>query len=124
MDCPKCKAEMEFGTLEGLRVDRCLQCRGIWFREDHHRKLRKAKDAHLIDIGSPELGRQFDEAAYVPCPDCGQAMDRTSDSSQPHIFYEKCADGHGVFFDAGEYKDYKDKSIGDLFKRIAAPFSN
>lgn len=121
MDCPKCKAEMEFGNLEGLRVDRCLQCRGIWFREDHHRKLRKAKDAHLIDIGSAELGRQFDEAAFVPCPDCGMAMDRTNDSSQPHIFYEKCADGHGVFFDAGEYKDYRDKSIGDLFKRIAAP---
>jgi uncharacterized protein len=48
-------------------------------------------------------------------------MDRVSDSSQPHIRYENCTEGHGVFFDAGEYKDYKEKTLGDLFRRIAAP---
>ena len=120
MDCPKCKAEMEYGVLEGMRVDRCPQCMGIWFRGNDHKALRKAKGSELIDTGPASLGKEFDAAEYVPCPECGYVMARVSDASQPHIFYETCAAGHGVFFDAGEYKDYKEKTIGDLFKRITA----
>jgi hypothetical protein len=45
-------------------------------------------------------------------------MDRVADPSQPHIRLEACGAGHGVFFDAGEYKDFKQKTIGDLLKRL------
>lgn len=120
MDCPKCKSEMEFGVLSDMRVDRCLQCQGIWFREDQHRKLRKVKGAELIDIGSAEIGRDFDNAYNVPCPECREPMETSSDPSQPHIRIEQCASGHGVFFDAGEFRDYKEKTLGDLFKRFTA----
>ncbi|MDB5102480.1 MAG: hypothetical protein JWP91_169 [Fibrobacteres bacterium] len=120
MECPKCKSEMEFATLENMRVDRCLQCQGIWFREGEHKLLRKVKGSELIDIGSEEIGRDFNTAVNVPCPECGGIMDRSADKSQPHIHFEICSAGHGVFFDAGEYRDFKETSIGDLFKRITA----
>jgi Zn-finger nucleic acid-binding protein len=118
MDCPKCKSEMEFAVIADIRVERCLQCRGFWFREAEHHRLKKVKGAELIDIGPAELGREFDSAEEVPCPVCGDTMERVADASQPHIRLEACGAGHGVFFDAGEFRDFKEKSIGDLFKRL------
>jgi uncharacterized protein len=118
VECPKCKSEMEFGILNQIKVERCPQCMGIWFNESDHKLLKKVKGSELIDVGPVELGQEFDGAVYVPCPICGEAMHRVSEKGQSHITYEACADGHGVFFDAGEYKDYKEKSLGDIFKRI------
>ena len=40
------------------------------------------------------------------------------DLNQPHIKYEACTVCYGVFFDAGEFKDYKEKTILDLFKDL------
>jgi uncharacterized protein len=121
MYCPKCKSDMEFGTFHEIRVERCLQCLGIWFRETEHRLMKKVKGSETIDIGPVELGREFNTAVNVPCPVCGKAMDRVTDAGQRHIQYEQCPEGHGVFFDAGEYKDYKEKTLGDFFKSITAP---
>jgi len=118
MDCPKCKSEMEFADIGGIHVSRCLQCRGIWFKEDGHQRLRKIKGSQAIDIGDAEIGRSFDDALDIPCPVCGEIMQRAADPSQSHIVFEACAAGHGVFFDAGEYKDYKERTLGDFFKKI------
>jgi Zn-finger nucleic acid-binding protein len=120
MYCPKCQNDMETGVLDGLRIDRCTSCFGIWFQEDGHKALRKAKGSEQIDTGSAELGRLYDDAVDVPCPECGFAMDHRADPGQSHIRYEACPQGHGVFFDAGEYRDYKEKTLGDLFRRRAS----
>ncbi len=111
---------METGVLQGMRIDRCPQCLGIWFRKDEHQALRKAKGAELIDIGPAELGRDFDAAFLSPCPECRQPMERVAEPSQPHIAIDRCAGGHGVFFDAGEFRDYQEKTVGDLLKRLFA----
>ena len=121
MYCPKCKSDMEFGTFHEIRVERCLQCLGIWFKEAEHQLLKNVKGSESIDIGPVELGREYNTAEYVPCPVCGKIMDRVADARQPHIHYENCPEGHGVFFDAGEYKDFKEKTLGDFFKRMATP---
>ena len=45
-------------------------------------------------------------------------MMRLVDSTQPHIWYEGCMVCNGVFFDAGEFKDFKEKTIADFFKDL------
>ena len=109
---------MEFATIADIPVARCLQCRGFWFHEDGHERLRKIKGAEAIDIGGEELGKLYDVAEDIPCPVCGAIMERVSHKSQSHIVIEACAAGHGVFFDAGEWKDFKERTLGDLFKKI------
>ncbi|HLP40444.1 MAG TPA: zf-TFIIB domain-containing protein [Fibrobacteria bacterium] len=118
MDCPKCRAEMHFANIEGIPVSRCPQCLGFWFAEGGHRMLARLKGSEAIDIGDPEVGKAFDSAEHVPCPLCGETMDRLADPSQPHIHYEACAAGHGLFLDAGEYRDFARKTFGDLLKRF------
>lgn len=115
---------MDSGILNETRVDRCQSCFGIWFRGSDFLSLRKVQGSEKIDVGPAELGREFDQAIYVPCPDCGKPMERSSHPSQPHIRFEACPGGHGVFFDAGEYRDFKEKTIGDLFRRMISPASD
>jgi Zn-finger nucleic acid-binding protein len=111
---------MEFGVLNGLRIERCLQCYGIWFNEAQHEMLKHVKGSEQIDIGPAELGREFDSAENVACPICNEIMDTVADAKQSHIQYEVCPAGHGVFFDAGEFKDYQEKSLGDFFRGFAS----
>ncbi len=111
---------MQFVDINGIMVGRCTQCLGIWFHGDGHKKLSRLKGSEIIDIGEAELGREFDPAENVPCPECGEVMDRVADPGQRHIHYEACGAGHGVFFDAGEYRDFRQKTLGDLFKGIFA----
>jgi Zn-finger nucleic acid-binding protein len=46
-------------------------------------------------------------------------MVKMVDKDQPHIWYEQCHSCFGVYFDAGEFNDYKHRSlfdyIGDIF---------
>jgi len=109
---------MQVGVLEGKSVERCPQCMGIWFNGMDHQLLKKANGSELIDTGPVELGQQFNVAFYVPCPVCELPMEKVNEKSQSHITYEACREGHGAFFDAGEYRDYKNKTVSDLFKRI------
>ena len=45
-------------------------------------------------------------------------MAKMVDNNQPHIWYEACDICSGVFFDAGEFSDYKEENILDFFKDI------
>ena len=45
MDCPKCKAAMELVTVANVEVDRCTNCKGLWFDAGEIDRLKKAKAA-------------------------------------------------------------------------------
>src|SRR4051812_38844805 len=105
MECPKCDSEMEAVTFKTVTVERCTQCRGIWFDGVEHKELKAMKGSESIDVGSPKVGKEYDDMEGVSCPVCAEAMSRVADKFQPHIHYEVCPKGHGVFFDAGEFKD-------------------
>jgi Zn-finger nucleic acid-binding protein len=119
MECPKCDSEMEAVTFKTVTVERCTQCRGIWFDGVEHKELKALKGSESIDIGSAKVGKEYDEMEGVSCPVCAESMSRVADKFQPHIHYEVCPKGHGVFFDAGEFKDFKEETLGDFFKDLS-----
>jgi hypothetical protein len=45
-------------------------------------------------------------------------MTTVADKFQTHIHYEVCPSGHGAFFDAGEFKDFKVESLMDFIKSL------
>ena len=120
MNCPKCNAVMEKVTSEGVEVDRCTGCQGIWFDFREQQQLKKVKGAAAgIDVGDPAAGRKMNEVGKINCPRDGVLLTRMVDLRQPHLWYEACPHCYGVFFDAGEFKDYSQKtlveSVRDLF---------
>ena len=119
MDCPKCKSPMEEHTLStltgGVTVDRCTQCKGLWFDLGEAETLKEKWMSDYIDSGDPEVGKKHNLIREISCPRCSKPMDLLSDPVQSHIQYEGCAD-HGMYFDAGEFTDYKYETLMDIFR--------
>lgn len=120
MNCPKCKSEMEKVVYENIEVDRCTGCEGLWFDMLEHERLAAIEGSEAIDVGNRKVGREFNKEAKCDCPVCHTRMIPMVDRDQPHIWYEACTTCYGVFFDAGEFKDYKRHTVLDFFKDLFA----
>ena len=118
MHCPKCTSEMEKVEYQSIEIDRCKSCHGIWFDWLEAEQLKKLKGSEQIDIGSPKQGRIYNKIEKIECPKCHTQMGKMVDNDQPHIWYEYCDICFGIFFDAGEFRDYKKENILDLFKDL------
>jgi len=120
MKCPKCGSAMEKVLFEKIEVDRCSCCKGIWFDMLEHEELKKLDGSEAIDIGDPEVGKEYNTVDQIKCPKCNTKMIRMVDRKQPHIWYESCGVCYGTFFDAGEFKNFKHHTILDFFKSFTA----
>ena len=112
LTCPKCESPMDKVEFARVTVDRCTICGGIWFDGDEHEKLKKMTATEGIDTGGLQTGAKRDRpVTEMKCPRCQGPMTTVQDAEQPHIEYEVCQDGHGAFFDAGEFRDFKEVTV-------------
>lgn len=116
MNCPKCNAAMELVRYGGLEIDRCTNCKGLWFAGLEKEIMEKLEGSEVIDVGDPDVGEEYDKTDRYSCPECSGAMVRMVDVRQPHIHFEQCSVCYGTFFDAGEFKDLKERTIADMFR--------
>lgn len=121
LNCPKCSSPMEKVNFSDVEVDRCTNCKGIWFDLLEHEKLKEIEGSETIDTGDPDVGKKYNKIENIICPVCKTNMVKMVDNEHPHIWYESCATCYGVFFDAGEFKDYKEDTflgfIKDMFTK-------
>jgi Zn-finger nucleic acid-binding protein len=103
---------------EGIEVDRCTDCQGLFFDEFEKERLRKLQGADALDTGDAKTGREFNEVDRIRCPRCTSLMIRMVDLEQPHIWFEHCTVCGGSFFDAGEFKDLAHHTVVDFFKDL------
>lgn len=117
LQCPKCRHGMDEISYGNLKVDRCTGCQGIWFDTGEAEALKERWMGEALDTGDPEVGKKWNEVEDIDCPICGDAMEKTADPTQHHIWYEIC-NKHGMFFDAGEFTDYKYETLLDKFRGL------
>ena len=118
MLCPKCKHYMKPIQFRDVEVDRCTSCFGIWFDSFEHEDLKHMAGSEVIDIGDPEIGTEQNQKTRIFCPQCRTLMMSETDHQQPHIHYERCPQCKGVYFDAGEFRDYKKLTITEFFRSL------
>lgn len=127
MQCPKCHADMQehkLSTLQGdVVIDRCSNCHGIWFDIGEAEIVKDKWMSDFIDSGDPKVGKEHHEIRDIDCPRCGKPMQHLSDPTQPHIGYEACNE-HGMYFDAGEFTDYKHETLMDTFRSFVFMLRN
>jgi Zn-finger nucleic acid-binding protein len=104
---------VEFGEIE---VDRCTNCKGIWFDMLEAEHLKDLEQSETIDTGDPLVGKEYNKIDRIDCPKCNSPMIRMVDAGQPHIWYEACGICYGLFFDAGEFSDYKEETLMDFIR--------
>ena len=121
MDCPKCQSAMEEVKFGSVTVDQCSGCRGIWFDFSEHEELKKMENAESIDTGNRRTGRKNNAISDIECPRCRTQMIKMVDRDHHHIWYEGCTSCYGVYFDAGEFTDYKHETFLDNIKDLFTP---
>lgn len=100
--CPKCRTDMEIVDQAGVEVDRCRQCKGLWFDPGELESIRNRSAAAALDIGDAKIGEKHDAMRNYDCPRCGGTMAPATDSKHANINFESCQDCRGSFLDAGE----------------------
>lgn len=118
MNCPKCTSAMEKVEYQSIEIDRCKSCHGIWLDWLEAEQLKNLKGSEQIDIGEARQGKIYNKIDKIECPKCHTQMGKMVDNHQPHIWYEYCDLCFGIFFDAGEFRDYKEENILDFFKDL------
>jgi hypothetical protein len=97
---------------EGIELDCCPWCHGLWFDAGELALLaEKAGRALPPGEGSAEETTDAREAPRF-CPRCDRKMDKTALGSAPRVTLDRCGAGHGLWFDRGE--------LGSLMGQLAA----
>jgi len=107
--------EVSYG--ENTVIDRCTGCQGIWFDLGDAERLRTEWMSELIDSGDLSVGKANNKITDCNCPRCGKKMAHIQDTEQTQIGYEAC-DEHGMYFDAGEFTDYKYDTLLEKIIRL------
>ena len=104
MNCPKClTATLAEFKLEGVAVDRCSRCDGIWFDAQELSQLL-TEDARLV----AELRRgsvsELADAKKGRCPRDSADLLRIYSAIDRSVTLDACADCHGIWLDGGEFE--------------------
>jgi Zn-finger nucleic acid-binding protein len=104
MKCPKCKTEsLEEVVVEGVAVDRCARCTGIWF---DHQELSEllAEDARRVAL--LRHGREDEYAGGMKgqCPRDDSGLLRVYSCIDRSVILDACAECHGIWLDGGEFE--------------------
>lgn len=116
--CPKCRVDMDQVVYDGVEVDRCQHCKGLWFDAGEIDALKSSQAAAELDIGSTVVGNWQDGIRDYDCPRCAGPMQKTAAPRQPHIHFETCLDCQGSFLDAGELTDLAELTPAEFLRSL------
>jgi len=100
MMCPKCSRPTlnELNTGEGVSVDFCGDCKGVWFeRGELGRMVELSKD-----IPNLEDSLQRAQDTDFHCPRCRQALKEIQYAPMNNLKVDYCRGCQGIWLDAGE----------------------
>jgi Zn-finger nucleic acid-binding protein len=120
MNCPKCNVALVAAKRDGIDMETCASCNGMWLT----RQGLKTLEDEAFDLGDDKKGtRAFDSTVdTLKCPECGKLMNRFE-----YRFYDLemdfCGEGHGFWLEAAEDKrvlELMRKEEADLERKVLA----
>ena len=104
MNCPKCQtATLAEFKLEGVAVDRCSRCDGIWFDAQELSELL-VEDAKVVAELRRGSGSEFADVKKGRCPRDSAELLRIYSAIDHSVTLDACADCHGIWLDGGEFE--------------------
>ncbi len=102
-DCPVCSVAMYLEHIEGEEIDRCPDCKGIYFDKGELENISKLvmlfSDAKLEEEEIDTIP-QFERDRKLKCPDCGEPMIE-EDVGGGYVI-DVCTGCSGIWLDYGE----------------------
>lgn len=95
---------------EGVEVDVCPQCKGIWLSFDNLNQIISKKSRAWTAAQKAEILPQTGKAGvpkeeldrHLDCPECGELMLAFNYQYSSGIIINKCKHHHGIWLDCGE----------------------
>src|SRR5437588_741474 len=108
LKCPRCKIDMSSITLGTMAMRECEHCIGLWVEVAAFEKIcaDREEQSAVLGAASPAPAHQvrsadLESVRYVPCPQCGQLMNRINFAHCSGVIVDICK-GHGTWFDRDE----------------------
>ena len=117
MKCPKCKLEdLKEIKIDGIKIDRCEYCGGLWFDKDELKITRDNRDKNLswleFDLWEDE-SKLMVSGKSVNCPRDKKPLFKIKYGSTD-VMVDICLDCHGIWLDREEL----DRIILELKEKI------
>ena len=116
MKCPKCRAEIHEMTIEGVDLDFCSACKGIWFDRDEMAFMVE------LPVDMPEIERVKMEARKTDydCPRCGSKLEEMKFAEARDLLVDRCPNCEGIWLDKNELPKVEEiaSTIGDAKSKI------
>jgi Zn-finger nucleic acid-binding protein len=121
MNCPKCSAEMAPFTTEGVELDFCEKCSGIWF--DHGELAFYTETTE--DVPSMEDAIANGDSTDSLCPRCEDiALVETAFIPGESLLVDICPGCRGVFLDRNELAKVQSMSVErDVLQKVGRSVS-
>jgi Zn-finger nucleic acid-binding protein len=104
--CVKCNSILDKATFQGLEVDLCPKCGGLWLDRGEITRTAKLADAELARLRALLAGSSgpppIPTENKAPCPSCPGSLAEVL-LGKVHVDY--CNKCHGLFLDKGELED-------------------
>ena len=64
--CPSCGSIMDMESIDGIEIDVCLQCNGVWLDSDELEKLKELESKDIEQLSPEKLAELYDAKSAVP----------------------------------------------------------
>jgi Zn-finger nucleic acid-binding protein len=86
----------------------CARCGGLWVNVETFERICADREQQAVVLGSASpapakagSGEATSKVRYIPCPECGQLMNRVNFAHCSGVVVDICK-GHGTWFDRDE----------------------
>jgi Zn-finger nucleic acid-binding protein len=104
--CVKCNSILDKATFQGLEVDLCPKCGGLWLDRGEISRAAKLPEAELARLRTLMSGKSGPPPVptenKAPCPACPGKL---SEVLLGNVHVDYCASCHGIFLDRGELQE-------------------
>ncbi len=109
--CPRCDVGLASLVKNGVTIDSCARCRGLWFDGGELERAldvtTKGKTAEEVEELRDDLPRRASpiERGSLACVRCREAMERRQIVPKMGVVVDVCPT-HGIWFDGGEWEQF------------------
>jgi len=129
MKCPKCVGKLQKRTFEGIEIDSCFVCEGLWFDAGELDDVIKKDSKNFDFVGLDKKDYDGKEMAGLNhqvdmkeggCPRCDDEtiLVRKKYEQKQTVNIDVCPKGHGVWLDGGEILLIRKRFLVNLKDRV------
>ncbi len=104
MKCPKCTTEtLHEISVEGVTVDRCYVCDGVWLDSQELNQLLAEDARHVAELRRGKFASQA-EGKRGSCPREAVELLRVYSAIDRSVVLDVCSECGGIWLDGGEFE--------------------